>query len=149
MSTHPKIETTLGALVESASALQRLTALKLDAKTRYHAVKLRQLVEGEAKHFYDERNALVKELGVERQPTGAERAKFGPDQIIEVTPSNLAEFRRRLNELSAIPVTISWGPVTLAMLEAHPEFTGDDMIALGPLCVWDEGMEDGHAPAQA
>lgn len=134
-NTQNDITTTLGALVDGEPALQRLTTLKLDAKTRYHAVKLRQLVAAETKHFVDQRNDLVRELGEEREPTGAERARLGPEKVTEVRTANLPEFRRRLAEIVAIPVTVPWGPVTSTMLDTHPEFTGDDMIALGPLFV--------------
>lgn len=127
------ITTTLGALADHEPALKKLTALKLDAKTRYHVVKLRQLVAAETNHFYEQRNELVKELGAEREPTGAERAKFGPDTITEVKPTKFVEFKRRVAELAGVAVTIPWGPVTSVMLETYDEFTGDDMIAMGPL----------------
>lgn len=145
MTAPTTITTTLGALAAAEPALQRLTTLKLDAKTRYHAVKLRQLVAAETKHFYEQRNELVREFGVERDPTPLERAKLGPDRILEVVPSTpkFAAFVARANELAAVPVVIVWGPVTSMMLEAYPDFTGDEMIALGPLCV----LVD-EAPAQ-
>jgi hypothetical protein len=132
------ITVTLGALVDAEPALAKLTSVKLDAKTRYHAVKLARLVAAETKHFSEQRHDLVKELGEEREPTGAERARFGPDKISEVKPAQLLEFRARIKELADVSVTIPWGPVTSSMLESYPEFTGADMLALGPLFLLEE-----------
>lgn len=137
-----EIVTTIGALVEAEPALAKLTAVKLDAKTRYHAVKLAKLVGAETKeHFFEPRQAAFKEFGTERPPTGAERAKHGPDPVLEVPPSKMADFLARIKDLSAVPVTIPWGPVTSTMLEPYSDFTGADMLALGPLCVLDEPKE--------
>jgi hypothetical protein len=128
------IETTIGALVEAEPALARLASVKLDAKTRYHIVKLAKLVTAETRaHFYEPRQALFCELGVERPPTGAERAKNGPDPVLEISPLNVPEFKARLADLASVPVTLPWGPVTSTMLEPYPEFTGADCLALGPL----------------
>jgi len=144
------IETTLGALVEAEPALAKLAAVKLDAKTRYHAVKLMKLVTAETKeHFYEPREVASKELGIKtRMPTPAERALFGPDKfMLDGTPERIAAFNARLKDLSGVPVVIPWGPVTSSMLEPYPEYTGADMLALGPLCVLDEPTEkEGPTP---
>ena len=142
------IHTTIGALVEAEPALARLTAIKLDAKARYHAVKLSKLVSAETKeHFFEPRQALFKELGVERDPTAAERVKLGPEKVLEIPPSKLVEFQARVKDLATVPVQIPWGPITLAMLDPYPEFTGADMLALGPLFQLEE-EEIPHASAK-
>lgn len=133
------IETTIGALVDAEPTLLKLTGVKLDAKTRYHAVKLLKLVSAETKeHFYEPRQAAFKEFGSEREPTTSERLKLGPAPVIEVPSANVAAFQARLKELADVPVTIPWGPITSTMLDPYTEFTGADMLALGPLCVLDE-----------
>lgn len=129
-----EIVTTIGALVEAEPALARLVALRLDAKTRYHAVKLLRLVSAETKtHFYEPRQDVFKELGTEREPTAAERAQHGLDMMLEIPREKTKAFAARIKDLSAVPVTIPWGPVTSTMLEPFAEFTGADMLALGPL----------------
>lgn len=139
-----RIETTIGELVAAEPALARLTAVKLDAKTRYHVVKLAKLVAAETRdHFYEPRQQVFKELGVERTPTPAELSRLGPDTVLEIPPVKVAAFSARIKELAAVPSVIEWSPVTLAMLESYPEFTGADMLALGPLFT----MEDDHADA--
>lgn len=139
-----RIETTIGHLVDAEPALARLTAVRLDAKTRYHVVKLAKLVAAETKdHFYEPRQEIFKDLGVERDPKPAELAQLGPDKVREIPIAKMGEFSARMKDLAAVPVTLEWGPVTNAMLESYPEFTGADMLALGPLFT----MEDDHVDA--
>lgn len=130
----PTIETTIGALAEAEPALARVLAIKLDAKTRYHAMKLAKLVRSEvADHLEAPRQALFQTLGVERQPTDAERARSGPSPVREVPPDKLSDFLTQLNEITAVPVTLQWGPLTTAMVEPYADITGADLLALGPL----------------
>ena len=130
-----RIQTTIGALVEAEPALNKLAGMKLPAKTRYHVVKLAQLVRAELKwHFYDPRHEAFQEFGDKRDPTAAERTQFGPDPVLEVPPSKLAPFRARIRELTEVSVEIPWGPITAEMLEPCDDCTGADMLALGPLC---------------
>jgi hypothetical protein len=142
-----KIETTIGALVEAEPALNRLAALRLDAKTRYHVLKLAKLVAAETKeHFYAPRLDAFKEFAVERPPTPAERARNGLDPVFDLepaTPENRAACSARLKDLAAVPVSIQWGPVTPTMLDGTPEFTAADMLALGPLFTLDEPSQGG------
>ena len=119
-----KIETTLGELVEAEAALDRVLAVKLDAKTRYHAVKLARLVKQETKHFHDERNALVEKLGTD--------GLAGAKEIRANSPA-MAQFVAELKPMYEIPVTVEWGPLTRAMLEPYLDVTGKDQIDLGPL----------------
>ena len=138
MST-PQIQTTIAALVDAEPALGRLASQKLDARTRYHVVKLTTLVTAEVQaHFYAPRHEAFKEFGVPREPTAAERAKMGPDPVLEVAPANLDKFRARMKDLGAVPVTIPWGPITSAMVEAYVDLTAADLLALGPLFVLSE-----------
>lgn len=129
------ITTTLEALLNAEAALHRVLGVKLDAKTRYHAVKLAKLVTAETTHFNEERNALVKEFGTEREPTAAEKARNGPAMVTEVLPTSpqFPEFYRRVRELLAVEAPIAWGPLTAQMLEPYTDVTGHDLIELGPL----------------
>lgn len=133
----PSISTTIGALVDAEPALARLTAVRLDAKTRYHAVKLARLVAAETKeHFQEPRLQAFKELAVEREPTPAEFKQVGPDKIFDIelaSPENRAAFMARIKDLRSVSATLSWGPITSTMVENYPEFTAADCLALGPL----------------
>lgn len=141
-TTQATIDTTIGPLVDAEPALARLVAMKLDAKLRYHAVKLSRLVASETKwHFAEPRLQAFKEFGVERDPTPAEMRLHGPDTIYDIalaTPENRAAYGARIKELRDVPVSIPWGPITSTMLDPYPEFTGADMLALGPLFHLDE-----------
>lgn len=133
----PTISTTIGALVDAEAALARLTAVKLDAKTRYHAVKLARLVNAETKeHFQEPRLQAFKDFAVKRDPTPSERAQYGPESIYDIAlakPDAIEAFGARIKELREVPVVIPWGCITSTMLENYPEFTAADCLALGPL----------------
>lgn len=119
------INATIGQLVEAEAALQRLAAHKLDAKTRYHVVKLARLVTEETStHFHEPRQALIVEMGFDKMPT--------------VPPDQMPAFLGKLRPLADVPVTLPWGPITSGMLETAPDVTAADLIALGPLFVLEE-----------
>jgi len=117
------IITTLGALVQAEPALGPICALKLSAKAAYHLKKLAQLVAQETKHFHEERDALIKQLGNPREGGGFEIA---PDT------DAFKAFVVQVNELAAIDVTIPWSPITLAML-GDATVSAADLQMLGPL----------------
>jgi hypothetical protein len=117
------ITTTLGALVQAEPALQPICGLKLSAKSAYHLKKLAQLVAIETKHFHTERDALITELGTKRDEGGFE---LKPDSL------RWEEFVTRVGELAAVDVTISWGPITLALL-GDEKVSAAELTALGPL----------------
>jgi len=123
----------LGELVNAEPALQRVLSVSMDAKTRYHAVKLARLVAAETKHFVDEREAAIRALGVERPATPDEidRGQLGP--VIAVPLERQTEFFQRMTNLAAVSVTVPWGPLTTAMLDGYSAVTGRDCIELGPL----------------
>jgi len=119
----PTITATLGALVQAEPALGPLCQLRLSAKSAYHLKKLAQLVAIETKHFHEERDALIKDLGNPREGGGFEIA---PDT------DAFKAFVVQLNELAAIDVTLPWSPITLAML-GDATVSAADLQALGPL----------------
>jgi hypothetical protein len=128
------IQTTIGKLAEAERALARVLDVKLDAKTRYHAMKLAKLVRAEvADHLEQPRQELFKALGVERPPTAEERARSGPSPVFEVPPEKTPELWKEVNDLAAVSVTIPWGPLTAAMMEPYTDISGADLLALGPL----------------
>ena len=147
MSKSPEIVTTLGELVEAEVALKKVTAVRFDkeggATLRYHVTKLARLVAQETKHFWDDRNGLIEQYGMERKTTGAERARTGQDTITEVARGTAVWklFEAALKELTAVTVTIPWGPLTAAQMEPYPDVTGADMLALGPLFELDPATE--------
>jgi hypothetical protein len=119
----PTIATTLGALVQAEAALMAICAVKLSPKSAYHVAKLARLVAVDTKHFHTERDALITELGTQREDGGYE-LKPDSDQV--------PAFVARLNDLAAVPVEIPWGPITLEML-GTADVSAQDLLALGPL----------------
>jgi hypothetical protein len=107
------ISTTLGELARADVGLAEVGSLKLSPKHAYHLKKLRALVVAELKHYHEERERYVKELGTERVGGGFE---IKPD-----TPQ-MAEFMKRFDELANIAVVLPWGPITLQML-------GDQLVS--------------------
>lgn len=121
----PKIETTLEVLVNAEPVLARVIAVKFDkeggAKIRYHGFKLARLVAQETKHYYEERTKLIEQFG------------DGEPKKLTTGSATYPAFKAKHKELCDVPVTIPWGPLTLAMLEPYDEVTGADWLALGPL----------------
>lgn len=117
----PRIDTTLGALVEGAEALRRLVALPLGMAPSYHLSKLVRLIEIELAIFNERRESLVKELG---QPLDGQSDSF------RVPPEQARAFGARLKELCEIPVAVPWGPFDLSALGADHKITAADLLAL-------------------
>jgi len=132
MSKSPAIQATLEELLNSAPALARVLAVKVNEQLRYHAIKLAKLVESHSKHYTTRNQELIDEYeGVARPQTGAERAKG--IVTYDFPPANLKAFADKKKELLAVMVTIPWGPITRAMVEPYEEITGEICMGLGPL----------------
>lgn len=119
------IPTTLGTLAAAAPALGRLAAQPLPVKAAYTVAKLLKLAGVEIDHFTELRNAMIRELGEERD--GAE------GKVVQVKPEHVETFTARLTELAAITVTLNWTPIDLAALPDTITVSPADLLALGPL----------------
>jgi hypothetical protein len=128
------ITMTLRAVLEAQPALDRLAGEKLPVRLAYHVAKLVKLVRVEVEDFNAQRFKLVKEYGVTRPATEAERPVHGPE-VIEVPPEKIAAFQQELATLVDEPVTFDRAP--LSITDTFPNITAADLVALGPLV--DEG----------
>lgn len=124
-----EITTTLGVLVQAEGSLHRFGMERLPIKAAYHLSKLTRLVLAETKEFETQRLALVEELGAKDD-----------QQQLRVTPENMPEFTRRINELAGVEVSIPWGPLDLTPLR-DLRISAADLAQLGPLVTFtdDEG----------
>jgi len=129
---HKQITTTLAHLVSAEVALAKLGARPLPPKAAYHVAKLARLAGQEIEIFREKRNALIKELGNERDATDAEKAQGYVGQVMQVKPEHEKAFHARVRELGEIEVTLPWAPIDLVMLGDQP-ITAGDLLALGPL----------------
>jgi len=120
-----EIKTTLGALGLAEPALERLAGEKLSFQTAYRISKLKKAVAEETKHFYEERNALVKKYG-------STNGK-GPDDVT-VSPSSehWATFVKEVTELAEVPVTIPLWPIDLTKID-DLKITAADLLLLDSL----------------
>jgi hypothetical protein len=121
-------------LVDSESTLTKIAQQKFDkeggAKLRYHIAKLIRLVSAETKHFHEERNALIEKYG------------SGEPKTISAATPEFKIFIAAVKELTAVPITIAWGPLTDVMLEPYAEITAADLFTLGPLFTFVEQPAD-------
>lgn len=113
---------TLAELVDAEQALARLLEVKLSAQMAYNVAKLAKVVQKETKHFTEQRDALIRELGVP--------VPDDPNGGVRVTPENTPEFLRRVQELASVETTLTVTPLKLTDL---PEMTGGDLLKLGAL----------------
>lgn len=132
-----EIKTTLGALGQAEPALERLASEKLSFQTAYRISKLKKAVAEETKHFYEERNKLVKQYGTTNGK--------GPDDVT-VSPSSehWTTFVKAVTELADVPVTIPLWPIDLTKID-NLSITAADLLLLEPLVV----VEAETAPAVA
>lgn len=128
--TGDPIRTTLGALVECAPALGRLGELPLPVRIAYHVSKLSRLVAHELKWFQTQRDAAIKERGLERAATADEVAAGTIGPVWQVDPKHRADFLARMQELQDLPVELAWMPLALEALDGHQISASD----LGALC---------------
>jgi hypothetical protein len=118
----PGLTMTLGELVDAEPALGRLLEVRLSAQLAYNVAKLSKVVQKETKHFQEQRDALIRELG--------EPVPDDPNGAVRVTMANTPDFLRRVQELAAVETTLTVVPLKLADL---PEMTGSDVLKLGAL----------------
>jgi hypothetical protein len=121
MAEQPTITLTLGELVEVEDALSRLLEVKLSAQLAYAVARLMRAVKTETKHYHEQRDALIRELGEPMPDT--------PDTV-RVKPAEVPTFLRRHAELLAVEATITARPL---QLETLPDITGADILKLGAL----------------
>lgn len=131
------LTTTLGALAAAAPVLERMLTARVPAAVAYRFAKLARALNPEVAHFHKEREALIRELGAERDVSEAERAT-GASSIFEVKRENIPTFNERLAEVQAVEVSLDVPPLTIEDLE-HVEVSGADLLALGPLVSLDVG----------
>lgn len=135
------IRTTLGAVARAEQSLSSLlgigrpSTLKLAPKAAYHIAKLYRLVEQEAKHFHDQRNALLGQLGRERDARPDEIAAGSPARVSDIPAESVETFRTEAEKIAAVEVVIPWRPATLAMF-------GETAIAPADLFALEGFIED-------
>ena len=129
---------TLGQCLDAEHALTRLASQQAPPRVTHRVAKLLRLVRLETAHFYEQRDALIKELGAPRLATEAERVKGMVGEQITVTPENMVVFQTRVHELAAVQTEIAWVPLTMADLDTFASLCADDELRLGP-CLIDEG----------
>jgi hypothetical protein len=111
--------------------------VRCNALTAYKLARLHRLVSVEAKHFTDQRTAIIKELGEESD---------GPDgKMIRVKAEHIEAFNKRMAELAAVAVDVEATPFSIAALgDAQVEPTW--LALLGPFLA-DDGPADEGKPA--
>jgi hypothetical protein len=126
-----EIVTTMRGLVDAEAALRRVADLpELSPRAIYHVAKMVRLVGQETRHFYERRNALIKQYGIERDSRTPDERRQGP-KVTEVAPGAMKEFASRIEEELDVPVTVPWSPVRSVDV---PGARARDLADMGPLC---------------
>jgi len=120
---------TLRELLDAQTALQRLASEKLPVKLAYNIARLLKEIQPELDEFYKQRAALVEKHGQRRKATELERPQHGPE-VVEVLSENLPAFRRDVDELINVEVTINREPLSM---DGLPDITPADLLVLEPL----------------
>jgi hypothetical protein len=119
----------LGELVASEEAFTRLLNQELSIKTSYHLSKLATLVRVELKQYHEQRDALIKKLGKERDALPSE----GIGKIFEVARENIEEFKKQMQELYTLDVTLGDKWLLTRELLGDIKISGNDLLTLAPL----------------
>ncbi len=127
--------TTLGSLVNAEPIINELAKVRRSAASRYHVGKLIKQVREEVKHFNEERESLIKELGEERDPTELEKKAGQFDKLIAVPPPKIMEFITRLNEVAKIEVELDDKYLLTQEMLKDDLLSVDDEITLGSLLI--------------
>jgi hypothetical protein len=124
------IRLTLRALLDAHPALTRLATDKLPVKLAYSVARMVKVTQGEVDEFLTQRNALVRQYGLARAPlSDLERQTHGAE-VIEVMPEHLEAYRRDIDALTSVEVTIPRDPLVLDDVD---KIAAADLLALGPL----------------
>lgn len=113
-----EIRCKLGDIVNAHDALSRLMAFVMPGKLAYHIAKIGRLALVEFKAFHEQQNALIKELGAERDATELEKKMGSDPKVWEVTTDNRDAFKTRLKDLLESDVVLAWRPVHIDDLTA-------------------------------
>lgn len=124
-----KLELTLRELLEAQPALQRLSQEKLPIKTAYNVARMLKALQPELDEFFTQRMTLIKKYGTTRATTDEEKAQHG-EELTEVLAPSVPDFRKDIDELVAIKISIDREPLKL---DGLPDMTPADLIALEPL----------------
>ena len=126
----PTIKLTLRQLLDAQPALQRLSSERLPVKLAYNVARLIKVLQPELDEFMKQRDELIKEHGTKRSTTDAEKAQHG-DEIIEVMPAQMSMFRKQVDELTTVVVTVDRAPLKLDA--DNISISAADLLALEPL----------------
>lgn len=126
----PTIRLTLRALLDAQPALTRLAEERLPVKLAYHVARMLKATQPDVEEFVQQRNKLVRQYGIARLPlSDLERQTHGAE-VIEVTAENLDAYRRDIDALTSVEVTINREPL---VLEGVDKIAAADLLALGSL----------------
>lgn len=126
----PAIRLSLKALLDAHPALTRLAAEKLPIRLAYSVARMLKAVQGDVDEFITQRNALVRKYGIARAPISALERQTHGAEVIEVLPEHLDSYRKDIDALTSIEVTIPRDPLVLDDVD---KIVPADLLALGPL----------------
>jgi hypothetical protein len=127
---------TLAHLLRAELVLDIMAATKVSAQTRYRLKRLVTAVHAHTDPFRVERDALIRELGTERDLTESELRAGATERPAEVATTNLPAYYARLLPLLATEITVTEWLLTPSLL-AEFQLSVNDELALGPLLVED------------
>ena len=120
---------TLRQLLEAQPALQRLSAEKLPVKVAYNVARMLKELQPEIDEFNKQRTALVERHGTRRKASETEKLQHG-DEVIEVLKDKFEAYRKDVDDLIGVVITIRREPLKL---DGLPDITPADLLVLEPL----------------
>ena len=128
------INITLGELVNSTNALQKLASMSLKAKLAWQVAKLLKEAEKEIQSFNDTRMDVIKKYGEKDENGELITDEKGNCKILE---GQTQEFSNELNELINTQIEINANRLSINDL-GNIDFTPAEMAQLEPFIDFDE-----------
>lgn len=124
------IKLTLRELLDAQPALARLATEKMPVKVAYQVARMLKAVQPDVDEFLAQRNKLIKQYGMAREPLSAQERETHGAEVIEVMAENLDAYRRDIEALTGMDITVDREPLVLTDVE---RITPADLLALGSL----------------
>lgn len=132
------ITVSIGALVQAERVLLQLAQQRVSFKATRHLDRLTTIVQAETALFHKTHDALVRELGQQRDVTPLEKVSGIEGPITEVSPENRDVFVAKITEMTSLDVPLeadAW-LLTAAVLDEF-RLSREDLVALRPLLAID------------
>lgn len=123
------ITAVIGTLTAALPIFEELSQIRRPAATSWRMARVLRAVQDNLKEYEVERQRLVQELGVSRDPSPEEASLNGGQPVTYIPADKLQQFIEALTPIVMTEVTVNCHPIPLADLG---DISARELLALGP-----------------